>query len=364
MKKNIVDKNDLLLLLSHHPKIGAQTIKKVLKIYDNNSQDIDRINVQFLASHLGEKIANYVRESRELSLDKIHDMLIKNNIGYITMYDKSYPKLLKEIPDCPAILYVKGDITILNKNSISIVGSRKFTPYGARVAKKFAKIFALNKIPVVSGLALGIDSMAHQAVVETEGETVAVLGSGLDKIYPNSNVYLADRIIKMSGAIISEYPPGTEPFKSNFPSRNRIIAGMTLGSLIVEAAKESGALITAMAALDYNRDVYAIPGPIDSPSSEGTNWLIQQGAKLVVTPQDVLDDLNIDAKNMELIAKEYTAANDEERLILKLVENNYLCSDDIVRKSKMNIAVASYALTMLEMKGILENVGGVWKKKL
>lgn len=242
-------KDEEILILSHHPKIGAQTIKKLMKLRNNTA--LCSLGRDKIVQVMGQKIADFILESiNTYNLDEIKLNLKSRDIGYISYLDSNYPKRLKEIPDHPAILYIRGDVAALNHLSVGIVGSRKYTPYGARVASKFAYQLAGIGVGVVSGLALGIDTIAHTKALDAGGLTVAVLGCGIDKIYPISNNNLAQRIIKQKGAIISEYPPGTEPYKSNFPARNRIIAGLCLGVLVVEAAKESGALITAMAALD------------------------------------------------------------------------------------------------------------------
>lgn len=361
--KNELSINEIILLLSHHPKIGSQTIKKVLLLCNHRVDIFENLNLKDLVEKFGEKLANYIIEAKTYNLDKIKNNLKKHDIGYITLFDKEYPKLLAEIPDHPAILFIKGNAKALDNISISIVGSRKYSFYGNRIAKSFAQELSLYDIVITSGLALGIDSIAHNAVVEQGKITIAVLGCGLDRVYPTSNKYLSNKIIDFGGSIISEYPPGTEPFKSNFPARNRIIAGLSQGTLVVEAAKDSGALISAMAALDYNRDVYSVPGPIDSPSSEGTNWLIQQGAKLVTKVDDILDEMRFERKKLELIAKKTYQLTEEEKTILEIVKGS-MNADDIVRASSMNVAKVSYILTMLEMKGILENIGGTWKKKI
>jgi len=210
------------------------------------------------------------------------------NVRIISMNDKDYPFLLKEISNPPLVLYVKGDLSLFSKHSISIVGSRKCTEYGQTVAQKFAASFAQAGIMVVSGLALGIDSAAHSGAINAKGKTLAVIGSGLDKIYPASNKRLAEKIFNGYGAVISEFPFGTEPKPFNFPFRNRIISGLSYATIVVEAAKKSGSLITARLAAEQGRDVFAVPGNITSKMSEGTNLLIKDGAIPITEPDDVL----------------------------------------------------------------------------
>lgn len=205
----------------------------------------------------------------------------KNNIDIISIEDKQYPNILKEIYDPPICLYIRGNKEILNNKSISIVGCRKATDYGRKVARDFAYNVSKQDINIISGLAIGIDSEAHLGAVEANKKTIAVLGNGLDTIYPKENINLSQKILDSGGAIISEYPLGIKPKKENFPARNRIISGMSNGLLVVEAKEKSGTLITVDFALEQGRDVFVVPGNIVSENSAGTNDLIKQGAKLV-----------------------------------------------------------------------------------
>lgn len=205
----------------------------------------------------------------------------KNNIDIISIEEKQYPNILKEIYDPPICLYIRGNKEILNNKSISIVGCRKATDYGRKVARDFAYNISKQDINIISGLAIGIDSEAHLGAVEANKKTIAVLGNGLDTIYPKENINLSQKILDSGGTIISEYPLGTKPKKENFPARNRIISGMSSGLLVVEAKEKSGTLITVDFALEQGRDVFVIPGNIVSENSVGTNDLIKQGAKLV-----------------------------------------------------------------------------------
>lgn len=359
-----IKREQVILVLNNHPNIGAQTTKKALAAFGDLADKLWKADRVELEKRLGPKIAGFILESRTYDPDEITDELARLNIGHITMYDKEYPTLLKEIPDYPAILYVKGSLLSLKKPSVAIVGSRKYSSYGARVARKISSDLAVNNVTVVSGLALGIDAAAHQATLEAGGQTIGVLGCGLDKIYPINNTRLAEQMVERGGAVISEYPPGTEPYKSNFPARNRIIAGATLGTVVVEAAEESGALITALAALEYNRSVFAVPGQIDADTSRGSNKLIQQGAKLITSVEDIFEDLNLETKKAEQNAKEFLPQTKEQKAIINCINDSTKNIDEIVRECGYNVAIISYTLTMLEMKGILENVGGMWRKKL
>ena len=213
----------------------------------------------------------------------------KNNIDIISIEDKQYPNILKEIYDPPICLYIRGNKEILNNKSISIVGCRKATDYGRKVARDFAYNISKQDINIISGLAIGIDSEAHLGAVEANKKTVAVLGNGLDTIYPKENIILSQKILDSGGAIISEYPLGIKPKKENFPARNRIISGMSNGLLVVEAKEKSGTLITVDFALEQGRDVFVVPGNIVSENSVGTNDLIKQGAKLVTEWRECIE---------------------------------------------------------------------------
>lgn len=244
--------------------------------------------VPLIDEKMAESILDVVTRKRVLNHLKY---MQANNIDIIAICDKEYPYYLREIYSPPICLYIKGDKSILNGINIGIVGCRDCTKYGIEVAKDFAYNLAKKNLNIVSGLAKGIDAYAHGGAVLAKGKTIAVLGNGLDTIYPEENRNLANKIINLGGAIISEYPLGTKPEKANFPARNRIISGMSKGIIVVEAKKKSGTIITVDFALEQGRDVFVVPGNINSPNSEGTNELIKQGARLVTSFEDVLEEL-------------------------------------------------------------------------
>lgn len=214
-------------------------------------------------------------------------------IQEISIENKLYPEQLRNIYDAPLKLYVLGNVEVLNQKGIAIVGSRNATEYGKKVAMQISKELSKNGINIISGLALGIDTYAHigNILSNSIGKTIAVLGSGFDNIYPKQNIQLARRIIQTGGCIVTEYPNGNKPDKKNFPQRNRIISGLSKGVLVVEASKKSGALITADFALEQGREVFAVPGNITSVMSEGCNMLIKDGAKIVLSYEDLLDEI-------------------------------------------------------------------------
>ncbi len=275
--------------------LGSKRKQKLLEVY-KSPENIYKLNQKelMLIPGIGNKIAKDIldRQTR-INIDKHIKYLQKNNIDILPITAQGYPQLLKEIYDPPICLYVKGNKEILNNKSIAIVGCRDATDYGKKAAKYFAYNLSNKKINIISGLAKGVDSYAHigNLCARNEdirsGKTVAVVGNGLDRIYPKENEYLANKIIENGGAIISEYPLGTKPDKMNFPARNRIISGMSEGIIVVEAKEKSGTLITVDFALEQGRDVYVVPGNINSINSVGTNNLIKQGAKVVTSFLDI-----------------------------------------------------------------------------
>ena len=245
-------------------------------------QKIPYINDKMIGSILNEDTRKIIQKNLEY--------MEENNVDIISIDDEAYPKRLKEIYDFPISLYIKGDIKILNNKSISIIGCRDASDYGKKAAKYFSYNLAKENINIVSGLARGIDSYAHIGCLcanNSFGKTIAVLGNGIDMIYPKENKYLAEEIIKSGGAIISEYPIGTKPLKMNFPARNRIVSGLSNAVLVIEAKERSGTLITVDFALEQGRDVYVVPGNINEINSVGTNNLIKEGAKIVTNYKEI-----------------------------------------------------------------------------
>ena len=263
-------------------QILLQRYKTPEKIYTLNKEEI--LQIKGFNEILAENIS--CKEKRE-NLEKQLECLQKQNIKVITIEDKDYPKILKTIYDYPVSIYVKGNEKILNIPAIGIVGCRESSSYGRKVAQYFAYHLSKRNINIISGLAKGIDSQSHIGAIKAKGNTIGVIGNGLDMVYPKENQYLYDKIIEENGAIISEYPLGTKPEKMNFPARNRIISGMSQGILVVEAKKKSGTLITVDFALEQGRNVYVVPGNIDEMNSVGTNDLIKQGAQMVTSYRNI-----------------------------------------------------------------------------
>jgi len=283
------------------------------------------------------------------------DKKMAEEIKKIGIEDKNYPKLLKKIKDPPKVLYFLGEIKE-REDCFAIVGTRRCSTYGKQVALEMAGDLAEAGLTIVSGLAPGIDTFAHRAVVEKKKRTIAVLGTGLDEksIYPKSNLKLAKKILENGGCLISEYPPGTRGTKFTFPQRNRIISGLSLGVLVVEAKEKSGALITAEYAFEQKRPVFAIPGSIYSLNSRGCHRLIKKGAKLVEKAKDILEGLGIEKK----IKKEkIEGRSEEEKLILEILREGALEIEEIIAKTKLPPAKVASLISVLEIEGKIKNLG-------
>ncbi len=279
-------------------------------------------------------------------------------VKVLTCHDPDYPSRLKEIYDYPPIIYVRGSLLPEDEWCLAVVGTRRATVYGRQVAEEIVADLARSKITIVSGLARGIDTVAHRSALEAGGRSIAVLACGLDIVYPSENANLA-RSIMQQGALISEYPLGTRPKAENFPRRNRIMSGLSLGVLIVEANDTSGAMITAHLAVEQNREVFAIPGNILSPASRGTNHLIQEGAKLVRDYTDILEELNLTAVAHQIETKEIIPHSDTETLLLKQLGVEPTHIDEVCRSSGLPISTVSSTLTMMELKGLIKQAGNM-----
>ena len=275
----------------------------------------------------------------------------------ITIQNKEYPEALKEIHDPPKELYINGEITPKDKTAIAIVGTRKYSQYGKQVALDISGELAKLGITIVSGLAKGIDTFAHQAALENKGRTIAVLGTGIDKdsFFPSCNYRLGEKISQY-GAVISEYPPGTRGTQFTFPQRNRIVSGLSLGVVVIEAPEKSGALITAALALEQNREVFAVPGPIYEENSKGTNQLIKLGAKPVTCVEDILEELNL-LHLLKTERKKIEPETKEEEIIFSVLSLKPTHIDEIIKRSGLPTPIVNSTLMMLELKKAVRNLG-------
>ena len=285
--------------------------------------------------------------------------LSQENNTVLTVNDTDYPPLLKEIPDPPPLLFVRGNPEILALPACAIVGSRNPSSSGLEIAFNFAKTLSHCGFSIISGLALGIDAASHQGALKAQGYTVAVAGTGLDRVYPARHKELATDIVN-TGAMISEFPPGTTAKANHFPRRNRIISGLCRGLLVVEAAKQSGSLITARMALEQNREVFAIPGSIYNPLARGCNALIREGAKLVETPQDILDELSQYNQQDEIFIPltMQSTLDLEQQTLLNLVQFSPTSIDTLVENANESVEVISSMLLILELQGYIEATAG------
>jgi len=340
---------------------GPQTFRKLTARFSSLAEAWRAGRENLINSGLTKKQAEVFSEFRENnSPEKLFEDLLGEKIGIITIKSETYPSQLKEIPTAPPVIYVRGNPEILKNKSLAVVGSRKFTGYGRRVTENLCRDLVRAGLTIVSGLALGIDGIAHRATLDSEGITIAVLGTGIDDetIYPREHFNLGKRIFEGGGALISEFPPKTPSLKQNFPARNRIMAGLTLGTLVTEAAESSGSLITAGLALEFSREVFAVPGDIFSPQSAGANGLIKKGAKLVASSADILEELNISRAYSASARKVFEPKSEEEKTVWKVLSNIPLHVDKLAKMTKLDTATLSSTLAIMEIEGAVKNVGG------
>jgi DNA processing protein len=293
-----------------------------------------------------------------ISLDEEMGKLERHGVKVLTYHDAAYPARLKEIYDYPLLLYIRGSLLPEDEWCLAVVGTRRATVYGRQVAEEISADLARNKITVVSGLARGIDSVAHSSALTAGGRSIAVFACGLDIVYPGENAGLARQIMER-GALISEYPLGTRPKADKFPRRNRIMSGMSLGVLVVEASETSGAMITAHLAAEQNREVFAVPGSIISPASRGTNRLIQEGAKLVRGYGDILEELNLTTVARQMEMKEIIPASDAESRLLRELSTEPTHIDEVCHSSGLPASAVSSTLAIMELKGLVKQVGNM-----
>lgn len=304
-------------------------------------------------------IQSFLEARASLDLDKALARVEAAGIKLLTWNSPDYPRYLREIANPPPLLYLRGELSPADQWAVAIVGTRRLTTYGRQVTQELAAGLARNGVTIVSGLARGIDSIAHKAALEAGGRTLAVLGSGLDCLYPAENRSLAEKIQAGQGAILTEYALGVQPEARNFPPRNRIISGLSLGVVVVEAGLTSGALITAAFALEQDREVFAVPGNVHSPASQGANRLIQRGAKLVTKVEDVLEELNLGLVPEQTAAQMTLPESAEEALLLEHLSGQPVHVDELSQSAGLPTALVSSTLTLMELKGMVRQVGGM-----
>lgn len=348
-------------------KLTPLRFSKLLKFFKGDVEKIWKSEKSgWIEAGIEEKAVREIWNAKEKLEPKVElARLLRLGIKLLPITSENYPNLLKEIYDPPPVLLVRGEFPSLADNySVAVVGSRVCSLYGRQVTTEITRGLAQAGVTIFSGLALGIDAVAHKTAVDISSRTVAVLGCGLDFIYPPQNRKLASEILDKGGAIISEYPIGTEPTVYNFPQRNRIIAGLSRGVLVTEAREKSGALITAELALENNREVFAVPGSIFSETSTGTNNLIRKGAAHpILNADDILEILNFRNLEDSIKVRKVIADSPKEEVILKVLSKVPTHTDEITRKSGLIASEVGSVLSLLEMKGLANNLGGMnWVK--
>jgi DNA processing protein len=358
------------IALNMLPTIGPVRLRKLLEVFKEPQQVLaakrsDLCKVERIGNEVADQIANW-ESTVDLAaeLDRIREF----GIRVITQESPSYPRPLREIHAPPIVLYLWGELQDRDNHAIGVIGARRTTHYGMESAKKLAYQLAYAGLTVISGLARGIDTAAHQGALAAKGRTIAVIGSGLARLYPPENAALAQKIRTGNGAIVSEFSMDIEPDRQTFPMRNRIISGWSHGILVVEAGLNSGALITAAQALEQGRSVYAVPGHINTPTAMGSNRLIQQGAKLVMDAGDILDDLQVllpEAKpSPEATTRPLPPLSEEERRIYDAIDATETSIDDIAERAKLPSASVSSTLLQLELKRLIKQLPGNYFVKL
>jgi DNA processing protein len=341
-------------------------------------QHIGTVRIQQLVNHFGslstawhasaddlqaaglsdQPLQNLLKARNKLDLDEEWRKIERAGAEIITALDEDYPENLRSITDAPPVLYVKGTLLPTDVRALAVVGTRRATRYGIDVAHRLSHWLASHGTTIISGLAQGVDSAAHQGALSAGGRTIAVMGTGIDSIYPRVNASLAEEIIE-NGAIITEFPIGTPPSGVNFPRRNRIISGLALGVLVAEAPENSGALITAEVALEQGREVFAVPSSIFNSMGTGCNRLIQDGARLVIRASEILDELDMayNKHEVRVNTRQVAPENEKERKILAYLESEASHIDDIIRETGLSSADVTSTLTILELKGLAQMVG-------
>lgn len=339
--------------------IGAVRLQSLLDYFGDAETAWKAPAHELAAAGLSAKLAERVLETRaSLDVSLYFEGIEAQGIRILTWDDDGYPAHLKQIDQPPPILYLKGDILPDDAWAVAIVGTRAVTAYGRQVTEEIATTLAHNGVTIVSGLARGVDAVAHNAALKAGGRTLAVLGSGVDRIYPPEHRGLAEKIV-LQGAVISDYAPGTPPESANFPPRNRIISGLSMAVVVIEAAETSGSLITASFAAEHGRDVFAVPGNIFAPQSKGTNRLIANGAKPMLAVKDVLDALDLTRNLERREIRKVLPADPIEAALFQLIGVEPLHVDEIRAQTGLPIDQVSATLTMMELKGMVRQVGGM-----
>ncbi|MEX1248058.1 MAG: DNA-processing protein DprA [Anaerolineales bacterium] len=355
----MIDEKTYWLALNSVKWIGAVRFRALLDAFGSAEAAWMATPAQWRQAGLNDAtIEAFVQKRETIDLQQIVTDLEKHHITALTWEDETYPRKLRELDQAPPVLYVRGELLPEDEWAVAVVGTRRVTAYGQQVAEEFGAFLARNGITVVSGLAKGVDAISHQAALKAGGRTVAVLAHGLDQIYPAENRRLAEEIMT-HGALVGDYATGTPPDAANFPPRNRIISGLSLAVVIIEAGEQSGALITAGFAAEQGREVFAVPGTIFAPQSKGTNMLIQRGAHPLVRFEDLLDLLNLEMMAEHKTATAVLPADATEAKLFSLLGPEPLHVNEIGALAQMPIDQVSSTLALMELKGLARQVGGM-----
>ena len=339
--------------------VGAVRFKQLLDFFGSAELAWNAPGSALLSAGMPQKVIDrHYQIKNQVDLDRIMDRISANVIRVVTWEEDEYPRRLKEINQSPPVLFIKGSINVEDDWAVAVVGTRRVTPYGRQVADELGRFLAQNGVTVISGLARGVDAIAHHAALEAGGRTIAVLGSGVDVIYPPEHRKLATEIIQQ-GALVSDYPVGTQPDGVNFPPRNRIISGLSLATVVVEAGEKSGALITAEFAVDQGKDVFAVPGSILNAQSEGTNRLIEQGARPLLKFGEILETLQLEQIPEKQLTRKLNPMTSLEQTLFSQLTSDPTHIDQLCEKTGLSITDVSATLTMMELKGLVSQVGGM-----
>jgi DNA processing protein len=339
--------------------IGAVRMQALIQHFGNLGEAWQAAPVELARAGLSLKLIERIVQARQgVDLEKLWAKIEAQGIKILTWEDEAYPQRLKEIEQPPPVLYLRGEYLPDDLFAVAVVGTRRVTAYGRQITEELSAFLAANSITVVSGLARGVDAIAHQTSLKAGGRTIGVLGSGVDKIYPPEHRALAEKMLE-HGAIISDYPPGTPPEASNFPPRNRIVSGLSLAVVVVEAGETSGALITAEFAAEQGREVFAVPGSILAPQSKGTNKLIQNGALPLLSVNDLMQALDLTRMGEHKAARKIIPADETEARLMNVLGDEPLHVDEIRSQAELPIEKVTATLALMELKGMVRQVGGM-----
>jgi DNA processing protein len=339
--------------------IGAVRFQRLLESFGDAESAWRAAPPDLAGAGLSAKlIARLVEVREKVDLARVWNQIQSKNIQVLTWVDEAYPQRLKEIEQPPPVLYLRGELLPDDNWAVAIVGTRRVTSYGRQVTEEIASFLAAHGITVVSGMARGVDAIAHNAALKAGGRTLAVLGSGVDKIYPPENRALAEQIFSQGG-VLSDYAPGTPPESLNFPPRNRIISGLSMAVVVIEAGETSGALITAEFAAEQGREVFAVPGNIFAPQSKGTNKLIQQGALPLLSASDIMQALNLTRIGQQKAARKALPADEVEAKLLTTLGEEPMHVDELRNQTGLPVEKVSATLVMMELKGMVRQVGSM-----